>query len=192
MSDEVVVANSMAQELEMVEEAGTLHLRGYNYTNISEILSISVYRAKKYVGDYIGIIKQESDSDPYFLERVQENTVKFLRELDDISKEAWETCQVATDNGMVTARVQALKLILEVTGKKAQLYQLMGGRSADSDYIARMQKSEHVNQILSAILTDVVSECDHCREQTRMRLAEAFSLMEVEDAEEVSEEAETA
>lgn len=185
MSQEVVKTGlGLAEELHLVEEAGTLSIKGYNYSNIAELLDITPYKAKQYVQEYFRIIKNEAEEDPYFLERVQQNTLRFLNELDEISKEAWETVNVATDNGMVTARTQALKLALEVTTKKAQLHQLMGGSKPDSEYIARMQKAESVNQILSEVLRDVISDCERCRDMARIKLAEAFSLMENVESEE--------
>jgi predicted transcriptional regulator len=174
----------LAEELHLVEEAGSLSIKGYNYSNIAEILEISPYKAKQYVQEYFRIIKNQAEEDPYFLERVQQNTIRFLNELDEISKEAWETVNVATDNGMVTARTQALKLALDVATKKAQLHQLMGGTKPDSEYIARMQKAESVNQILSEVLRDVVSDCERCRDMARIKLAEAFSLMDNAEGEE--------
>lgn len=174
----------LAEELRLVEEAGTLSIKGYNYSNIAELLDLTPYKAKQYVQEYFRIIKNEAEEDPYFLERVQQNTLRFLNELDEISKEAWETVNVATDNGMITARTQALKLALEVTTKKAQLHQLMGGSKPDSEYIARMQKAESVNQILSEVLRDVISDCERCRDMARVKLAEAFSLMDAAESEE--------
>ena len=188
MTQEITKSNlGLAEELHLVEEAGTLSIKGYNYSNIAELLEISPYKAKQYVQEYFRIIQSQADEDPYFLERVQQNTLRFLNELDEISKEAWETVNVATDNGMVTARTQALKLALEVTTKKAQLHQLMGGSKPDSEYIARMQKAESVNQILSEVLRDVVSDCERCRDMARIKLAEAFSLMENTEGEEVDD-----
>ena len=182
---------SLAEEIQKVEEAGTLSIKGYSYSNISEIMDVTPYKAKKYVQEYYKIIQHQVNEDPYFLERVQHNTLRFLNELDEISKEAWETVTVATDNGMVTARTQALKLALEVTTKKAQLHQLMGDSKPDSEYIARMQKAESVNQILSDVLRDVVSECERCRDMARIKLAEAFSLMDAAESEEDIEEADS-
>jgi len=188
MSQEIEKAGlGLSDELRLVEEAGTLSIKGYNYSNIAELLEISPYKAKQYVKEYFRIVRDQADEDPYFLERVQQNTLRFLNELDEISKEAWETVNVATDNGMVTARTQALKLALEVTVKKAQLHQLMGGTKSDSEYIARMQKAESVNQILSSVLRDVISDCERCRDMARIKLAEAFSLMDSADSEPVDE-----
>ena len=52
---------------------------------------------------------------------------------------------------------------------------------------SRMQKAESVNQILSEVLRDVVSDCERCRDMARIKLAEAFSLMENTEGEEVDD-----
>jgi len=46
-----------------------------------------------------------------------------------------------------------------------------------------MQKAESVNQMLSRVIKDVVSECESCREKARLLLQEAMSLMEEETVE---------
>jgi len=123
-------------------------------------------------------LEHMAENDPYFLENLQYNTLKALAEFDEISKEAWESVELATREGMITARNQALKLAMEVATKKAQLHQLMGGKQTDSDYIARMQKAETVNQLISQVVRDVIADCEHCREKAAPMLKEAFRLMD--------------
>ena len=82
---------------------------------------------------------------------------------------------------MVPARIQALKLAAEIANKKAQLHKLMSGVSGDNDYIARMQKAENVNQILSKILRDVISKYPHIADEVRRELAVAFDIMKSTD-----------
>jgi predicted transcriptional regulator len=168
------------QELEKIEQAGIYAIKGYSNSNIGELLGISAYKAKEYIEEYYRIVQQQSDNDPFFLEKIQFNTVKALKELDEISKEAWETVTVASDNGMVTARIQALKLALDVSTKKAQLHNLLGGGQKDgnADVMARTQKIETVNGMLSEVLRDVVSGCPRCAEMARVKLAEAYELMQ--------------
>ena len=189
MANEVAQRPGMLDELALIESAGEYTLKGYSYNNIAELLHITPYKAKTYVQEYYKIIQKQAEDDPYFLERIQENTIRFMKELDEISKEAWETVTIATDNSMVTARTQALRLALDVTTKKAQMLQLLGAKtSTDADYVARLQKAERVNQMLSEVIRDVVSDCPRCSEMARVRLAEAFSMIEVfEDAEIVDE-----
>lgn len=187
MSDIVESPLGLMEELRRVEDAGVLYAKGYKNTDIAELLEIPLAKVKNYVQEYKFILERKADEDPDFFERVQYNTFKMLAELDEISKEAWESVTIATDNSMITARIHALKLALEVNTKKAQLHQLLtgGGSKADKEYVARMQKAESVNQILSQVIKDVVSDCPVCREKARVLLAEAFSMMptHTEDAE---------
>ena len=174
-----------------IEEAGLLAVKGYAYHEIASLLSISTSQAKEYISEYKKLINKQAEEDPYFLERIQFNTIKALQEFDHLSKEAWETINIATDHGMVPARIQAIKLAGDIATKKAQLHKLMGGNQADSEYIARMQKAENVNQILSKILRDVISQYPEIAEQVRRELAIAFEIMgkddDVQDGEVIEE-----
>lgn len=165
-----------------IQEAGILHVKGYSNHEISSLLTININEAKEYVGQYKLLLEQQADNDPYFLEKLQFNTLKALDEFDQISKEAWETVSIATDHGMVAQRIQALKLAGDIATKKAQLHKLMsGGNNADAEYIQRMQKAENVNQILSRILRDVISKHPGIAEEVRKELSIAFEIMNVED-----------
>lgn len=165
-------------ELKDMEEAGILHIKGYSYNEIGSLLSVSAGKAKDYVQQYKTFLQKKADEDPYFLEKIQFNTIKALQEFDQISKEAWETVNIATDHGMVAVRIQALKLASDIAAKKAQLHKLISGsNSTDSDYISRMQKAENVNQILSKILRDVISKHPAIAEEVRKELSLAFEIM---------------
>lgn len=182
----------MIDKLRSVEEAGLLFVKGYSYHEIATLLSLKTTEAKEYIQEYKRILNKQADDDPYFLERIQFNTIKALQEFDQLSKEAWETVNIATDHGMVPARIQALKLAAEIANKKAQLHKLMSGTTGDNDYIARMQKAENVNQILSKILRDVISKYPHIADEVRRELAVAFDIMksadeDIQDADVISD-----
>lgn len=187
MSDELVSEYSepempeTLQRLSRIQEAGTLRLKGYSLADISEIMEVGATAVRSLLKEFDQMVEYQINSDPYFLEKIQQHTLRSLMQLDEISKETWETINVATDNGMVSTRLQGLKLALELTSKRAQLLQLTGQQRGDTEYIAKMQKVESVNQMLSNILRDVISECPRCREQARSKLAEAFELMSDED-----------
>jgi hypothetical protein len=178
---EPIGEKTILDKLRKIEEAGLLFVKGYNYHEIGTLLSLSTSEAKEYINEYKKILNKQADDDPYFLERIQFNTIKALQEFDQLSKEAWETVNIATDHGMVPARIQALKLASEIANKKAQLHKLMGGTTGDSDYIARMQKAENVNQILSKILRDVISKHPQIADEVRRELAVAFDIMKTSD-----------
>lgn len=186
MSDiEPVKESSILDKVKDIQEAGILHVKGYSNHEIASLLSIPSSKAKEYVAEYKKIVQDQADKDPYFLEKLQYNTIKALDEFDQISKEAWETVSIATDHGMVAQRIQALKLAGDIATKKAQLHKLMvGGNNADADYIQRMQKAENVNQILSKVLRDVISKYPDIAEEVRKELAVAFEIMSETEVEE--------
>lgn len=178
MSDiEIVKSKSLIEKIKDVEQVGILHVKGYSMREISTLMSIPINEIKDYIEEYKLILNQTIEEDPFFLEKVQFNTIKALTEFDELSKEAWETINIATDNGMVAARIQAIKLAGELATKKAQLHKLMGGNQTDGEYIARMQKAENVNQILSKILRDVISKHPTIAEEVRKELEIAFEIM---------------
>ena len=181
---------SIVNELDDVEEAGLMYIKGYKVSEIATVMSITPKKARKHISDYKEVLNRRTVEDPYFLEKVQYNTLKALDEFDEVSKEAWETVTIATDHGMISARVQALKLAGEMAAKKAQLHHLLGGNNADAEYVARMQRAESVNQILSKILRDTISQYPDIAEEVRAELSLAFELMENSDAENTYIEAE--
>jgi hypothetical protein len=184
---EPIGEKNIFDKMRVIEDAGQLHVKGYSYHEIATLLSLKIGEAKEYINEYKKILNRQAEDDPYFLERIQFNTIKALQEFDQLSKEAWETVNIATDHGMVPARIQALKLAADIANKKAQLHKLMSGTSGDSDYIARMQKAENVNQTLSRVLRDVISKYPEIADEVRRELSTAFEIMtnddDIEDAE---------
>ena len=182
MSDiEKAPNKSIIDKVRDVEETGLLHIKGYKNNEIASLLGINITEVKYNIEEYKKIINQQAEADPYFLERVQYNTIKALTEFDELSKEAWETISIATDHGMVSARIQAIKLAGELAKNKAQLHKLLGTQNSDGDYIARMQKAESVNGILSRVLRDVIAKFPEVADEVRKELAIAFEIMDEEE-----------
>jgi hypothetical protein len=178
MSDiERYQGETLLDELKSVEEVGLLYVKGYNYAEISTLLSLPIEKTKSHVKEYKKILNRQAEEDPYFLEKLQFNTIKALQEFDQLSKEAWETVNIATDHGMIPARIQAIKLAGELATKKAQLHKLLSGNTTDNQYIARMQKAENVNQILSKVLRDVIALHPEIANEVRKELEIAFEIM---------------
>jgi len=180
MSEELEKVETIFDKAKKVEQVGLLSLKGYSVSDIAELEQVSPNTVRDYVTQYKTFLEGRAEDDPYFLEKVQFNTIKALAEFDEISKESWETVEIATREGMVSARNQALKLCLDIATKKAQLHQLMGGTKSDGEYIARMQKAETVNQIISKVIKDIIADCDVCKPKARIALQEAFNMMNTE------------
>lgn len=169
---------TLIDRLELVDQIGGYHIKGYNTTEIASLMDLDRVSVRAYIDEFKLILNRQAESDPYFLERVQLNTIKALSEFDQIGKEAWETVTIATDHGMVSARIQALKLAAEVAHKKAQLHQLMNNNQTDVEYVARMQRAESVNNLLSKIIRDVISQYPDIRDKVQRDLADAFEILD--------------
>ena len=183
MTDVVVEEESEARlslidRLELVDQIGSYHIKGYSTSEIAALMDMQRTEIREYVDEFKLILNRQAESDPYFLERVQLNTIKALSEFDEIGKESWETVNIATDHGMVSARIQALKLCAEVAHKKAQLHQLMNSNQTDVEYVARMQRAESVNSLLSKIIRDVISQYPEIRDVVQRDLADAFEILD--------------
>ena len=183
MSDDVIEIEedaplTLIDRLEIVDQIGSYHIKGYTVPEIASLMDIEKVDVREYISEYKLILSQQAERDPYFLERVQLNTIKALTEFDEIGKEAWETVSIATDHGMVSARIQALKLCGEVAHKKAQLHQLMNNNQTDVEYVARMQRAESVNALLSKILRDVIAQYPDIRDKVQRDLADAFEILD--------------
>jgi hypothetical protein len=174
---EKVEEKSIFDKIKDIENVGLLHVKGYSNSEIASLMSLKPAEVKENIAEYKKLLQKQVDEDPYFLERVQFNTIKALQEFDELSKEAWETVSIATEHGMVAARIQAIKLAGELAAKKAQLHKLLGGSTTDTEFVARMQKAESVNQILSRILRDVISRYPEIADEVRKELQIAFDLM---------------
>lgn len=166
----------MLEKIDNLEKVSELYLKGYKPAEIGRALTLSPAAVKGYIAEYKVYINRRVDEDPAFLDRLQENTIEALERLDNLIHEAWETYETCKTADMVNQQINLIKVAGELEDKRAKLLQLMGAK-ADSGMMARMNKAEQVNGIVSRIIKDVVSDCPHCKLEVMPRLAEAFALM---------------
>lgn len=172
---------SYIEKFEKLEKVAALHLKGYNYSQIGRELNVTPAHAKHLVEEYKEFVKERAQSDPDLLDRLVENTLEVLETVDMISREAWETYEQAKDFEMIQQRNASLKNLMDITDRKAKLLNLMGG-NVDSGATARLRKAERVNEIVSSIIKEVIADCPNCRVEAQIKLQEAFSLMDREEA----------
>lgn len=180
----------LVERIGTLEQVGDLYLKSYKPGEIARKLNISAAQAKHYINQYQSLVQQKVQNDPDFMDRVADNTIEALERLDKIVVEAWETYETAKDNEMVNQQINLLKVAATLEQQRANLLQLMGAKM-DGGMMAKMQRAEKVNSIVSHIIKDSISQCEKCKLEAMPRLAEAFRLMneaeEVVDFEDVEE-----
>ena len=83
--------SNAVERYDEIDQASRLWLKGHNYSQIARSLSITPTAAKNLINDYKKIIENQAADDPDFLDRLQENTLRALDEMNIITKEAWDT-----------------------------------------------------------------------------------------------------
>jgi hypothetical protein len=164
------------ERLQQLEQVAELVNKGWKTPQIARELELTLYQANSLVNDYNELVKTRVESDPDFLDRLTENTLAMIDSMDMLLKEAWDAYETAKQNESVPLRTQTLKLAMDITERKAKLLQLMGGK-VEGGSIARLQKAERVNEIVTSVIKEIVSDCPKCRQLAQIRLAEAFNLM---------------
>jgi len=176
---------SLPDKINMLERVGDLYLKSYKPAEIARALDITPAAAKSYIKDYQDLVKTQVASDPDFMDRLAENTMEALQRLDNIVKEAWETYDTAKDNDMISQQINLLKVAGDLEDKRAKLLQLMGAK-IDGGMMARMNRAERVNEIVSRVIKDIIGDCPKCRLEAMPKLAEAFEIMnKIEEAAEM-------
>jgi len=180
MSDieKAISTPSVLGDIERINEVGLLYVKGYRQKEISELLEIPKSQVGQLISEYEDLISYTVANDPALLNRFKINARKLLNELEELSKEAWESVSIATDNGQINARIQALKLASDINARKAQLLNLNDNSSKENrEMVERAQKVEDTNRMLAAVIKEVIADCERCRGMARLRLEQAFASM---------------
>jgi transcription elongation factor Elf1 len=166
----------LLEKIELLDQVAELMPKGYNEREIARALDIPLNQAKMLVKEYHEAISKRVMDDPDFLDRLQENTMAALEGMDMIIRETWEAYDSAKAMDMIPQMTNLLKLAGDLAEKRAKLLQLMGAK-VDSGFMARMNRLEQVNDIVSRVLKETIAHCDKCRMEAQVRLAEAFQIM---------------
>ena len=92
-------------------------------------------------------------------------------------QQAWETAEQADSNSQYGIKVQALKLAADIDGKRLDSLN-KAGVLENSELAQQVVETERKQKILTDILKDVVSNCDHCKYEVAKRLSSASNKVE--------------
>ena len=172
--------SGVIEKFDKLEQAAKLHLKGFTFAEIARELDIHVSTVREYVSEYKSWIVTRAENDPDLLDRLTENTMQALDEINLVLSEAWRAHEQAKEWEAMNHQLSALKLIKEINDSKAKLLQLAGARQ-DGGNMAHLKRVEQVNQIVSEIIKEIIKDCPRCRQEAQVKLAEAFDLMGKQD-----------
>lgn len=165
--------NNSIEKADQVNRVAEMYMSGMKPHQIAEKMGLSSHTITNYIKEYEDYIKHKAQANPDMFDKILENSLKFIEEWDYMIREATIIMEEAKENGLINQQLQALKMLDELRTKKARLFQLFGSR-VENAYIEKAKRAERVNEMLSGILKDVVSDCPRCRPAVEARIGEGL------------------
>lgn len=170
MSDELEIADKFDKMNRVVEEL----LKGNNPTQIAKQLEMKRAEVLEVLDTWRGLIQ----SDQGIRERAKEALAGADQHYAMLIKRAWETVEQADVNNQLNIKASALKLIADIEGKRIDMLQ-KAGLLENNEMATQILETERKQEILTEILRDVTSKCNHCKVEVARRLGEVTNKAEV-------------
>lgn len=170
MSDELEIVDKFDKMNRVVEEL----LKGNNPTQIAKQLDMKRAEVLEVLDTWRGLIQ----SDQGIRERAKEALAGADQHYAMLIKRAWETVEQADINNQLNIKASALKLIADIEGKRIDMLQ-KAGLLENNEFATQMLETERKQEILTEILRDVTSKCNHCKIEVAKRLGEVTNKAEV-------------
>lgn len=169
---------SLVEQVDTMQHVGKLHMQGYNATEIARQLDIPRTRVKKLIDEWQNYLREYARSNLDIKDRV----MAVLYEVDEhwklVVKESWKTVEQADQQGQLSNKTGALKLIASINKDRAQLFQ-QAGVNQDSELIEELNEAQHTHEILIGLLKELRSEHPEIADLINARLASIQSEVEV-------------
>jgi hypothetical protein len=138
------------------EAAGALIRKGFTNAEIARKLRVSPDTAAGYRKWNEERHKQEIADNPHFMNEVLSNTLRNLREIDEVRKEAWKQYHTAE---VKQVKLQALNTVRACQQDRARIYGLLGVDQATSAMYANIKfVQDRILEFLNQELCDVDRE----------------------------------
>lgn len=163
--------------MELAESAGRLYLQGKNETAIARELGVQRKDVLVALRDFRGLLKRTSENAVDVRERLLDIILEADESFRMVIDEAWKTVRDADDEGAMSTKINALKLVESSTGKRADIL-VKSGISADDDIIEQMNETERRQEILVGILRKVKEEFPDAAEFIARELSKVSTTVE--------------
>lgn len=170
MSDELEIADKFDRMNSVVEEL----LKGSNPTQISKQLGMKRAEVLESLGTWRGLIQ----SDQGIRERAKEALAGADQHYAMLIKRAWETVEQADMNNQLNIKASSLKLIADIESKRIDMLQ-RAGLLENNEMASQILETERKQEILTGILKEVTSKCNHCKVEVARRLGQVTNTVEV-------------
>jgi hypothetical protein len=150
------------------------YLKGNDPTVISKQLAIPRQKVVTLINEW----KVMASANDAIRARAKEALSSADAHFDILKQNAWEVVQETTINNNPSARLTALKLLMDIDTKRIDMLQ-KAGLLENKELAEEMVEIEHKQEILMSILKDIASEYPQIRDEIMKRLSSIAKRDEV-------------
>ena len=163
MADE---QEKMLKHLEDVNAVALEYLKGQDVRQISNALDIPRPRVAALLKEW----REMATSNQAINARAKEALAGMDQHYGHLIDKAYEVVEAADLNANLSAKTNAIKLIVDIEAKRMDMLHRAG--LIDNRQMAEeMLELERKQEILVRILSEVVNKCDHCRPKVASRMS---------------------
>jgi len=164
----------LIKHLDQVNLVVEEYLKGNDPTVISKQLSIPRQKVVTLINEW----KVMASANDAIRARAKEALSSADAHFDILKQNAWEVVQETTINNNPSARLTALKLLMDIDTKRIDMLQ-KAGLLENKELAEEMVEIEHKQEILMSILKDIASEYPQIRDEIMKRLSSIAKRDEV-------------
>ena len=152
--------------LDQINKVVSEYLKGDDPTVISKTLGMPRVRVVGYITEWRGMISNNEA----IRARAKEALASADQHYSRLIGKAYEVIDSADQNTNLSAKTNAIKLIADMESKRIDMLQ-KSGMLENKELAEELAENERKQEVLEAILKEVVSDCDHCKHEVMRRLA---------------------
>lgn len=153
--------------LEEVNKVASEYIKGNDESTIAKTLDIPRNRVVGLLNEWRGMIANNEA----IRSRAREALASADQHYSKLIKKAYEVIEDADTTANLSAKTNAIKLILDIENKRIDMLQ-KAGLLENKELADQLIEQERKQEILVEILRDVVGDCNHCKFEVAKRLAE--------------------
>lgn len=160
--------------MEEVNSVAAEYIKGKDESAISKELDIPRNRVVKLLNEWREMIANNEA----IRVRAREALAGADHHYNYLIKQAYEVIEDANTTANLSAKTTAIKLILDIEGKRIDMLQ-KAGLLENKELADELLEAERKQEILVRILKEVSGECSKCKNEVARRLAQVAGQTEV-------------
>jgi alpha-N-acetylglucosamine transferase len=178
--------SKLVEQMDLAERVGRMHLQGKNPAQIAHALKVPRKEVTRALDDFRGLLRRSSESAVDVRDRLMDILFESDESFRMVIEEAWTTVSQADNNGNLSAKVNALKLVESSTKNRTEMLQ-KSGVSQDNEIIDQLNEMEEHQAILIELLKEISAGHPEVAELISRRLAKISETVEAVSVESVDE-----